>query len=1177
MKSIDRILNNLQNEDKKQREVFQKTGGNKRVKSTLSPSVSSKPKEKPISDNLSKIKNQNDNAEIRLKVSGVNPKEDKRNWFEKATNLPQNQNAFFDAMDLLERPLNAINNVAKLNAEHNTKIRQQLKEGKSVSLDKAEGGPSTKEKLNSLLNGLKGTEKSTNKDVLEARGVKNKLVKNIGGFALDVATDPMNFVPLSPVTKGAGKVVKGADKVLSHLKPYENAKDWVGEAFDTSKFKPKKVQELEKKANADLAYQMQKTLNDNTRLVKKNKGIRNGEEVQRNLESELQINKEPKELVNNILNEKLQLNHVDNAIDKVTGKRVPIEKDSNQILRDLKNNNPEVYHIFDNLNQTIKKSDEVLARKNKINTKIDELKNTVRTIGQNHGGIKNVIMKIDDIVYGLDGSPFTIDDVLKNPQKAAGQGLINDADIPIVQSYKKLVKTNKSIKKQQNLVETLAGGLKVKPIEEAGQGLEFVSSRPNLFRKAAGNIDNLLNDISPKKSFDDMISPSLLASVKPIAEQLIQNGKVFLPKNQAPLANELKRLFGEDISTLSKKQITVSLKNTDHLGKSMDDLTFTDPISNVNIKRPERPNSQNVDTTFAVSKIMGRNKELAHLASSYGINISEMSGYMRHELSQTEKAKRAAKVSKSGKSEIGGNNAITKSRTLHGSVEDVNERLGSTHFEENAYLASIQGQKKLTEYIVAEGFKRKVLGDSSIAQKLTESQVKNLGEIPKGKKIIKPDDFNFHKILGSNGNTTLGVAKAPYYMVDKGTYNALKNYSQRLDDEAMHKFFRGVDKVMGMWKKLALFSGGYHMRNALGNMWNMHIAGMNIGEQGKYFFESVKDMKTHEIVKDKLFNGASFDSLSEAEKKSYNQVENFLKEGLKSDSFYEADFRYSTESDKSFEKAVKDASKGIGRKVVDKAINPLESSRQLGESLDTYNRYALYKWGTKKGLNPNESAKQVKEVLFDYGDLTEFERKVMRTAIPFYTFTRKNIPFQLKNFVNNPTKYTNADKAYDYAMNETGTQQEQLPDWLSESMAIPTGIEQNGNPKLLNHMMPFTDLAQWSPKNASNTLVNSLNPLAKTGYALLTNNDSFYNKPIENKADYVLNQLGAVRNARKDISQLMEGNFLDPLTGNMLKTFNSDKEKVNKEYQRKQQLEELMRAYRKKHGERPPTLKELGL
>ena len=59
---------------------------------------------------------------------------------------------------------------------------------------------------------------------------------------------------------------------------------------------------------------------------------------------------------------------------------------------------------------------------------------------------------------------------------------------------------------------------------------------------------------------------------------------------------------------------------------------------------------------------------------------------------------------------------------------------------------------------------------------------------------------------------------------------------------------------------------------------------------------------------------------------------------------------------------------------------------------------------TKDDAAFDVAANQVKEALFDYSDLSKFERNAMKRVMPFYTWTRKNFPVQLKHLILNPQR-----------------------------------------------------------------------------------------------------------------------------------------------------------------------------
>jgi len=63
----------------------------------------------------------------------------------------------------------------------------------------------------------------------------------------------------------------------------------------------------------------------------------------------------------------------------------------------------------------------------------------------------------------------------------------------------------------------------------------------------------------------------------------------------------------------------------------------------------------------------------------------------------------------------------------------------------------------------------------------------------------------------------------------------------------------------------------------------------------------------------------------------------------------------------------------------------------IGQAVEQQARLANYLAARKAGMSAFEAAALVNKTLFDYGDLTDFERHVMRRGFPFYTWTSKNL------------------------------------------------------------------------------------------------------------------------------------------------------------------------------------------
>lgn len=100
-------------------------------------------------------------------------------------------------------------------------------------------------------------------------------------------------------------------------------------------------------------------------------------------------------------------------------------------------------------------------------------------------------------------------------------------------------------------------------------------------------------------------------------------------------------------------------------------------------------------------------------------------------------------------------------------------------------------------------------------------------------------------------------------------------------------------------------------------------------------------------------------------------------------------------------------------------ITPTTKSRLLhkgfatGTTLENNTRLALYldtlaKTGSRKAARAN-----VKKSLFDYADLSPFEQNVMKRFVPFYTWSRKNIPAQIEALIKNPQRAVKVDHLID--------------------------------------------------------------------------------------------------------------------------------------------------------------------
>jgi hypothetical protein len=90
------------------------------------------------------------------------------------------------------------------------------------------------------------------------------------------------------------------------------------------------------------------------------------------------------------------------------------------------------------------------------------------------------------------------------------------------------------------------------------------------------------------------------------------------------------------------------------------------------------------------------------------------------------------------------------------------------------------------------------------------------------------------------------------------------------------------------------------------------------------------------------------------------------------------------------------------------AINPISSrnaplrlSRNAGMGVETYVRGTMAFDSLKRGDSPSMAFDRVMKFHFDYSDLAEWEKKLKR-VVPFYVWTRRNIPLMLEQMYADP-------------------------------------------------------------------------------------------------------------------------------------------------------------------------------
>ncbi len=214
-----------------------------------------------------------------------------------------------------------------------------------------------------------------------------------------------------------------------------------------------------------------------------------------------------------------------------------------------------------------------------------------------------------------------------------------------------------------------------------------------------------------------------------------------------------------------------------------------------------------------------------------------------------------------------------------------------------------------------------------------------------------------------------------------------------MNPEEIRLFGRMFDAVQNTWKKwtLAPFPK-YHIRNMVGNTWNNYLAGVKAEAYPKA--QALQMYRKFKNKSGKINNMMKKNSITELKalgltpQNADDIIRKAEETGVLGHGWYAADI------ETGIEKALKGEGGIIGRGMA------------FGTTIENNARLAHFVDKIDNGMNIQSAARSVKKYLFDYKDLTHFEKTTMKRIFPFYTWTRKNIPLQLEQLYQQPQKFS---------------------------------------------------------------------------------------------------------------------------------------------------------------------------
>ena len=357
-------------------------------------------------------------------------------------------------------------------------------------------------------------------------------------------------------------------------------------------------------------------------------------------------------------------------------------------------------------------------------------------------------------------------------------------------------------------------------------------------------------------------------------------------------------------------------------------------------------------------------------------------------------------------------------------------------------------------------------------------------------------------------------------VLDANMVAAAEAYSNllRLKDPAeMRWFLRNFDKVQNWFKAGVIATPGFVYRNLFGAFFNAYLDGVDLNQITMAFGAQRRIQKEAKAKDISFLQAARNMSVVNGKPDPYMEdVVRLLESGLRGGGHaaYEAtpftapvqqgDIPWWTRAKETMERGV---TVGSGRRarnlgtvlpvgpgssnfmfnrLIRRVNTTVEDTVRLGVGMDTL------RWGGSL----EDALDRIARTQFDYSELSGAESGVMRRLVPFYVWTRKNVPYQFAKLASNPAAYNRA-MAVKKNM-EIGTEDKgMVPDWFLEPFGIRTPWTMAGARVYGVPDMPFLDLYRYDPtrmkegdpfygvKETWQNLVWQMTPVLKTGIEIM--------------------------------------------------------------------------------------------
>jgi len=340
----------------------------------------------------------------------------------------------------------------------------------------------------------------------------------------------------------------------------------------------------------------------------------------------------------------------------------------------------------------------------------------------------------------------------------------------------------------------------------------------------------------------------------------------------------------------------------------------------------------------------------------------------------------------------------------------------------------------------------------------------------------------------------------PVYLLPKDIADMMNAISPFAREKTAHIFAKFSDDVMNVWKtSVTSWWPGFHSRNAMSNVWLSWLGGL---QNPKRFVEAAR-LQWFDYMTSRGKDVADFTVTLGGKKYKASQLIKMGKEtGVLNRGWFGAEMGRSLEKNIMLQTGIRPRLTGKQKGLQLARDIFIEKPRGAGTAVENNARFALFLDQIGKGFDVDSAARHTKKFLFDYGELTKFEKKYMKRIFPFYTWIRKNIPLEVEQLIKQPGKFAAVGKikAEIESVSER-PDEEYLPDWMREKeLFIRLPYESPDKPFYVNFDFAFQDLARLNfagkPLDTLREWYAYLRPDLKAITEIATNYNVFFGRNI---------------------------------------------------------------------------------